>query len=225
MYYYILFTIIIVCLLIIFVIFKKNSGKTDKLAVTEAIKEKQAQIKKRLFESKLEKKILNFSHSVLGFLNNFLKILKRKKIVKKIQPVKKRKIEMTDERALAGILLEAQANLKKRKIDEAENKFIEVLQKDPKNIESYMGLGRIYVMRKEFDTAEEAYRHIVKINRKFFNGYRELLNVFELSKNWSELKKIAQEVLDLGHQEAWVYEKIGTAFRRTGYPEIGRAHV
>ena len=59
MYYYILFTIIIVCLLIIFVIFKKNSGKTDKLAVTEAIKEKQAQIKKRLFESKLEKKILN----------------------------------------------------------------------------------------------------------------------------------------------------------------------
>ena len=101
----------------------------------------------------------------------------------------------------------------------AEDKFIEVLQKEPKNVKAYMGLGKIYVIRKDWDTAEEAYRHIVKINKKFFEGYKELINVFESVKKWDELKKIGQEILDLGHEQAWVYEKLGVAFKKTGYPD------
>ena len=82
-----------------------------------------------------------------------------------------------------------------------------------------MGLGKIYVIRKEWAIAEEAYRYIVRINKNFFDGYRELINVYQLVKKWDELKKLGQEVLDLGHRQAWVYEKLGVAYRRTGYPE------
>jgi len=109
--------------------------------------------------------------------------------------------------------------LKKRKIDEAEDKFIKVLEKDPKNIEAYMGLGDIYVMRKDLVTAEEAYRYIIKINDNFLDGYKELFSVFELVKKWEDLKKIADEVIALGHEEAWVYGMLANSYKKRGYPE------
>lgn len=233
MWYIILLLIVVVCLVVIFVIFKKNISKVRGIEVKETVQEKQMQVKKRLLESKLEKSFINFGKTVLAqadsFFNKFKKDKKSIRIVKKKKgysmgmPAKlkkeKKEVELDDDRKKAGLLLEAEASLKKRQIDEAEDKFIELLQMDAKNISAYMGLGKIYVARKEWQTAEEAYRYIIKIDKKFLDGYRELARVFELTKRWDELKKLGQEILNLGHREAWIYEKLGMAYKKTGYPD------
>jgi tetratricopeptide (TPR) repeat protein len=227
------FIITISILVIIFVI-RKNVDKLSNIDTAKTkVQEKQAEIKKKLLESKLEKNVFNFFKVIIDKIRNFKfefkgrRVRPGKMVIKKEnkrstffnREKKDKDFEIDDERRLKGDLLSAQADLKKRRIDEAEDKFIEILQKDPKNIEAYMGLGKIYVIRKEFETAEEAYRYIVKINKKFFEGYRELVNVFELSKKWGELKKVGKEVIELGHENAWVFEKMGIAYKKTGYPD------
>ena len=232
MWYIILTSIIIICLTVIFLIFKQNIGKLRKINVKETVVEKQLEVKKKLLELRLEKRLIHFFEAgliVLKNLFNKFKIPRRKlgnrlgREVKKLSLLtrtkKDKEVELDEQRKLKGDLFEAEACLKKRQIDQAEDKFIEILQSDPKSIAAYMGLGKIYVIRKEWPTAEEAYRYIVRINKKFFDGYRELINVYQLVKKWDELKKLGQEVLDLGHRQAWVYEKLGVAYRRTGYPE------
>ena len=50
-------------------------------------------------------------------------------------------------------------------------------------------------------------------------GYEKLADVFFMAKKWSELKKLGEEILELGCQETWVYVKLGIASKKTGYPE------
>lgn len=232
MWYIILTSIIIICLVVIFLIFKQNMGKLRKINIKETVVEKQLEVKKKLLELRLEKNLTHFFEAgliVLKNLFNKFKIPKRTlenrlgrgvKRLSLLSRIKKDKeVEADDGKKLSGDLFEAETYLKKRQLDNAEDKFIAILQSDPKNIAAYMGLGKIYVMRKEWAIAEEAYRYIVRINKNFFDGYRELINVYQLVKKWDELKKLGQEVLDLGHRQAWVYEKLGVAYRRTGYPE------
>lgn len=208
-----------------------SSIKTE--VIKETPQDKQIKIKKRLIESRLEKKILGGGLFILDKIKLITGriILKFKKVKKKghklTQDKKfmvwkkrpRRNLEISDESKLASLILEAQTLLKKKKIDEAEDKFIQALGLDPKNIEVYMGLGEIYVARKDFTTAEEAYRYIVKINNKFLEGYKELSRVFEITKKWDELKKMTEEVLALGHEEAWVYSMLAKSYKRKGYPE------
>ena len=42
--------------------------------------------------------------------------------------------------------------------DEAEKKFIEVISNDPKNVEAYERLGRLYLYKKDFELAQQTFR-------------------------------------------------------------------
>lgn len=231
--FYILLTIIIVSLLIIvFIVIKKIIKLKENLAVEKAqhnVKERQAKIKSKLLEKRLEKDLIGLKDEIMQCLygrgeqllrkiTGFARYLQRKFINKEKGWLKiKRRVPVED--VVANYLLEAQVFLKQRKLDEAEEMFIKVLEKDPKNIEAYMGLGKIYVARNDLNTAEEAYRYIVKIKPKFLEGYKELAKVFEATKKWSELRDLAEEILSLGHEQVWVYGHLALAYRRLGYPE------
>ncbi len=231
--FYILLIIITVSLLIIaFIVVKKMVKLKENLVIEKAqhnVKERQAKIKSRLLEKRLEKDLIGLKDKVvrglfvggqqaLKRLVSFVRYLQRKFIKRGSSWLKiKRRVPLKD--AAANYLLEAQVFLKQRKLDEAEEMFIKVLEKDPKNIEAYMGLGKIYVARNDLNTAEEAYRYIVKIKPKFLEGYKELAKVFETTKKWSELRDLAEEILSLGHEQVWVYGHLALAYRRLGYPE------
>ncbi len=232
MYYLILTIIILIALIIILIIFGRKIVKVKKEVIIDTARDKQMEVKRKLIEKRLEKRILKSGLFIVNKIKSFFimillgfrRIKKRGfKIIREYKFNRKYKIKqqslISNGDLLASLTLEAQALLKKRKIDEAEDKFIKVLEKDPKNIGAYMGLGEIYVIRKDLATAEEAYRYIIKINNKFLDGYKELFRVFELAKKWDELRDIANEVLALGHEEAWVYGVLAKAYKKRGYPE------
>ncbi len=233
MYYLILTIIILMALITIFVVFWRKRSEIKEDVIVETSKDKQMKVKNKLIEKRLEKRILEGSLFVVNKIKSFFEMIlvgfkrTRKKIFKIISQYKsinwkqktKKRIYPNDDNLIDSLILEAQTLLKKRKIDAAEDKFIKVLEKDSKNIKAYMGLGEIYVIRKDLATAEEAYRYIIKINNKFLDGYKELFRVFELTKKWDELKNIANEVLELGHEEAWVYGMLAKSYKKRGYPE------
>ena len=234
MWYIILGAIILVCLAVIYKVGKGKVGRLKTVNIESTEKEKQVEVKKKLLELKLEKKFLNLGRVFLDMFKTATVRIKdsakgikiKKKPPGKFRPLKTMgsKKDDKDESVLQGKLLEAQVLFKKGQIDEAESKFIEVLEVEPKNIETYMGLGEIYGIRKDWQTAEEAYRYIIKIKPKFFEGYKKLVELFKLAKKWDEVKKLMEEVLNLGHQEAWVYENLGLGYKKVGYPDKAEAY-
>lgn len=65
-------------------------------------------------------------------------------------------------RDLKAILAEADAAVKADKLDEAEKKFIEVIKADPKNLEAYRGLGKLYMEMEKYPEARETFLFLVK---------------------------------------------------------------
>ena len=235
MYYLILTVLILICLaIILLIVFKKIKHiKEDGIKITS--RERQIEVKKKLIEARLEKKIFSLARALPGgfsFLmikgqkkwqswkQIWLKLFKIKDIFsgRFVRQTKFKRVQ-PGENLVDSYLAEARLLLRKRRWDEAEDILIKVLELEHKNIEAYMGLGKIYVKRQELDTAEEAFRYIVKIDKKFIEGYKELVKVFELAKKWTELEELAKEILALGHVESWVYAALGLSYKRRGYPE------
>lgn len=50
--------------------------------------------------------------------------------------------------------------------DRAEKRFIEVISHDPKNVDAYEGLGRLYLLRKDFDSARQTFDFLKKLSPK-----------------------------------------------------------
>ncbi len=225
--YIILLFIVLACLVIIVEIGRRNFKKMKQrkaIPISEH-KLKQKEVKVKLLESRLEKKMVQSARGLvrrtMDLSDRVSKFFKSKLPKFKLKGNFKinTKVEQVGEVGAQSILAEAQALLKKREIDEAEDKFIQVLKLEPKNIDAYMGLGRIYVIRRDWQTAEEAYRYIVKIKKSFLEGYRELGKVFINLKKWHELRDLMLEVINLGKEASWIYEYLAIAYRKVGYPE------
>ena len=82
-----------------------------------------------------------------------------------------------------------------------------------------MALGKIYVMREDWATAEEAYRYIIKLKPKFIDGHKELCHVYKSAKKWNDMQRICEDLLNIKYEEAWVYINFGLSYQKTGYPE------
>lgn len=50
--------------------------------------------------------------------------------------------------------------------DRAEKKFIDVIGADSKNIEAYEQLGRLYLQKKDFESAKETFQFLSKLSKK-----------------------------------------------------------
>ena len=85
-------------------------------------------------------------------------------------------------------------------------------------------MGDIYAFKQEWKSAEETYRHIMRIDPKFLLAQKELANILETSKKWEDLKQLSQYILKNGHEEAWIYIKLGLSYRKTGYPDVAEKY-
>lgn len=64
-----------------------------------------------------------------------------------------------------------------------ERKYLEVLSLDPKNIDAYEGLGRLYFKQKDFEHAKEIFEHILRL------GTNKLDHFLDLAESWQALEK------------------------------------
>lgn len=74
-----------------------------------------------------------------------------------------RKLDDTDGRRM---LDEAERAMKAGRTDEAEKKLIELISMNPKHVEAYEQLGRLYLGSKEYGLARETFMHVLKLAPK-----------------------------------------------------------
>ncbi len=86
--------------------------------------------------------------------------------------------EMADE-----MLKEAKGLLDEGWFDRAEKKYIEVISAMPKYVKAYEGLGRLYLQKKEYDSASETFTFLSKLSKDDPSVIASLGEVEELRGN------------------------------------------
>lgn len=210
---------------------RSKFGKVKDVKPVDLAKEKQAEVKQRLLESKLQKQIINLARGFWELLKTIgikfwnlrrqtkIKILGRRAMWQKDKMIRDVDKESVDNSLTAAKIAEAEKLIKNKQWDEAEGKLIETLTLDPKNVRAYMALGEVYTKLSDYETAEEAYRYIAKLDKNFLGGYQALMANFAKTKNWHKIIDLCQEVLALDKNEVWLQVHMGVAYKKIGFPE------
>lgn len=168
-----LIAVVVSLAIIIFIIVKKF----PVLAVIDvgSIKsEQEAAKKEEIIASRLKRKIGGFGGiifkalSPIGrfFRNSFKQLYERVRNLEKKYSKKKEKSAAAPgegENEIKSLLFSVEELFAAGKLAEAEQKCIEIISLDHKNIGAYKKLGAIYMEQKNYANAEETLRHILKL--------------------------------------------------------------
>lgn len=165
---------------------------------TKSIKsEQEAEIKEKIVASRLQRKIVELKNafkkiflpvfSTIGvwFKNFYNKILELEKQYVKRKPVTPLTQEEREQK-IKTLFFSAEEFLKEGNLNMAEEKYIEIITLDHKNICAYKKLGVIYLEQKNFDHASQTFQHILKLNP---NDVETLIDLALLQKQIGENKK------------------------------------
>ena len=73
---------------------------------------------------------------------------------------------------------------------DAEKKFKEVLENDKNNLYALTGIGAVHLKRKEFDEAEQIYKKLIKLEKKYPVPYINLVMLYNQQGREKETRKM-----------------------------------
>ena len=71
-------------------------------------------------------------------------------------------------------------NSKQGQYSKAKESFLSAIEKDPKNIDGYYGLGGIYNLEKKYEEAEKAFKTAIQLDPTHINSWYSLGYTYEL---------------------------------------------
>ena len=78
---------------------------------------------------------------------------------------------------------------KQGRFNSAKESFINAIEKDPKNIGGYYGLGGIYNLEKKYDDAEKAFKSVIQFDPTHFDAWYSLGYTYELMGKKEDAEK------------------------------------
>lgn len=106
-------------------------------------------------------------------------------------------------------LTQAEESLDQEDYEEAERKFIKVIEKDPKNEAAFVGLGRLYMARRNFDEAVETYKFLVRLNATNDNYYSRLGQAYNNLKLYDQAIEAYEKAIELVPENPSRYINLG----------------
>lgn len=145
----------------------------SNIKVEDIHKEKERKVKFKILEKRFLNNLKNsrFKNLLIKFLNSCCQ-----KIGEKIYALEKNYLNKYDEmvkekpqeveKRINLVLQEGEKKLEENNFQEAENKFIEVLSLDPRNLTAFSNLLKIYLYQKKYSLALKTAKHILKLNEQ-----------------------------------------------------------
>ncbi|MEA3450042.1 MAG: hypothetical protein U9Q85_03665 [Patescibacteria group bacterium] len=193
--------IILLSLGVIIIIVLRKFAILANLDVDSIPAEREAKIKEKIISSRLKR--IYFKHfnqlsrliTPIGkWTGEFLKDLYAK-LLELRDNYKKEEEQASGEGVVDKLFLDAGELIKEEKWEEAEKKYIEIIEIDSVNIKAFKELGRMYYERKDYNEAKQTILHALKLVGKE--------SVYEQSKDENEEKtednnlRIAELYFDL----------------------------
>ncbi|MFH1225836.1 MAG: tetratricopeptide repeat protein [bacterium] len=192
---------------------------------------KEATVKKNLLDERLRRKLREFFaklNPAVKFLSNkggtaFKRLYQRAmELERKYQrqsPAVLTGGEEEQAERIKEFLDQAEELLEAEKYLEAEQKYIEIIALDNKNIEAYKGLGELYLEQKNYDQAKETMEFILKLNKDDARTYNRLGAITSQKGNLEEAKEYYLKSLALSSESAAAHVDLGLVCQATGDQE------
>jgi tetratricopeptide (TPR) repeat protein len=136
-------------------------------------KEKEKNVKNKILEkrfldgfnkSRVKKLLQNFFNTCCQKIVNKINYLEENYLEKYNKMVKEKPQEV--EKRINLVFQEGEKKLEENNLQEAENKFMEVLSFDPRNPAAFKNLLKIYLSQKKYSLALKTAKHILKLNEQ-----------------------------------------------------------
>lgn len=164
--------------------------------------QQEAQVKKQIMMSRLERK----AAAVAGRLQRLLRPVASqvktgagrlyRKVLELEEELRTPPADAGAEPAVATerLLQAAEDLVREGRYVEAEEKYIAVVERDHLNLAAYRGLGALYLKRREYRLAEEAYRYVLKLlkSKKFASLNPDLDLDHLLATAYAELASVIE---------------------------------
>lgn len=211
-FYIIILAIIIICLGLITAIVTKKFSRLSAIDLEAMKHHKQAQVKVSIVEERLERNLRDIKTKLTvksapwrkgikkRFWELYAKAIKLQKEYRE-KALRGKPLKQEDKEAIRqkvnGLVQEAAELTKQEKFIEAEKKYIAAISLDKQNMETYKGLGELYVIKKDYDHARETYEFIKQINPNDDSIYRELGALYDILNHADKAVKYFKKAVDL----------------------------
>ncbi len=183
----------------------------------ELPEEKQQSVKQVMLERRLQRKVRERLRKVKVIVSPWWKMLKniayniyqalleyeRNVRAKRLQA--KSAVEVGNnslQQRVELLLSEAEEEMKKDNLLEAEKKLIEVVTLDPKNVKAFAGLGEIYINQRKYKEARETFLYLLKISGADADFYDKLGQIAQAEGKLQEAESHYLKSVDINSQNA-----------------------
>ncbi len=224
MLYIIPIVIIILSLIWIFFIIAKKLAQVSLIDVNTIPEERERTIKDKIMVDRLKRKT---SAEIAKFESILTPIFKKIKnfgettydrmleLEKKYQEKgRKRFLDSNAKNKIKMLLEVAQDYLDKDDFMNAENKYIEIISLDHRNMDAYKKLADIYLKQKDYEHAKEILTHGLKINRKDEEVYRKLGNLLEEKGDFESALENYLKIISLNPKKTLNYAGLAELYRK-----------
>jgi len=175
------------------------------LDVNDMPAEKEAKFKERIIKRKVERDMERWT----GFLgrawlfvtrraSNFLKSRQNRLHRVKASYRREKKMSWTEkQKYLKALLLAAEDFIKSEATAEAEEKLLEAISLDQKNIGAFFKLGGLYEYQKKWPEARQTYEHTLKLTRQFKDD-KDIWGEVTVQEIYFSLSEVEKEASDFG---------------------------
>ncbi len=224
MLYIIPIVVIILSLLWIFFTIVKKIPHVSLIDVNTIPEEKERTIKDKIMVDRLRRKtsaeIAKFESILTPLfkkLENFWETIydRMLELEKKYQEKGRKKFLDSNAKNKIKMLLDvAQNYLYKDDLMNAENKYIEIISLDHRNMDAYKKLADIYLKQKDYEHAQEILTHSLKINRKDEEVYRKLGNLLEEKGDLEGALENYLKIISLNPKKTLNYAELAQVYRK-----------
>ena len=192
--------LILICLAVILAIIIKKLPVLAILDVNNIPGEKEAKFKDMIIKARIERDLAKWSgffgriflsvNSTIAKIlkasqNNLKKIKLNYKIAAKIPwPEKQKRIK--------DLLLAVDDLIKKENFNEAEEKLVEVISIDQKNLNAFFKLGGLYEELKKYQEARQTYEYVLKLAKQYRQD-EEVIGDLSLQEIYFSLARLEKE--------------------------------
>ncbi|HUT22298.1 MAG TPA: hypothetical protein VMX18_02720 [Candidatus Bipolaricaulota bacterium] len=206
---WILVGVIGVCLGLIVYILIKKLPQVKTLDISTISREKENETRDKILSDRLKRKTQRtkdlFTKGLAPAWAKFSDWLKafRAKVQDLEKKYKREEVKQTASDAVEfkkrinQLLAEAQEAVKKEDMADAEKKYIEIISLSPQEKGAFKGLGDLYYKKKEFKSALETYKFVLKLDLKISQEVTKQEDNREV-RTFSNSIELADDYVDLG---------------------------
>ena len=232
MYNIIPLLLILISLSIIIIIVMRKFSVLANLDVDNIPAEKEAKFKERIISNRLKRNIIKWSarlgrifQPLVRSISNFFKLNLHKLYQLKNDYKTKEDGESGDvEKKIEQLFIQAEEFKKRGELTSAENKYIEIIGLDSKNLKSFKDLGRVYFEKKQYEEAKETFEHVLKLKQGDEDVYENLAQIAKEKGDLDEARDEYLKSINFNKENAQTYFNLACVYQAMGkWPEAIRS--